>query len=118
MDLRVLIIVNSASESFDDFDKYILPYIKVFGIPYIIHDRAHGTLSDCNYQLIILGHNHLELSNDSSWTVSEKELLLKSLKKGTGIVSFDAYSNILDDFFVLSDSIVNTSKIILWLLFK
>jgi len=113
MDLRVLIIVNSASESFDDFDKYILPYIKVFGIPYIIHDRAHGTLSDCNYQLIILGHNHLELSNDSSWTVSEKELLLKSLKKGTGIVSFDAYSNILDDFFVLSDSIVNTSKIVI-----
>ena len=57
-----LVLVNSTSASYDDFQHYIQPYLDNFGVPYTVLDIATQTItSDVgDYAVIIVGHRQLD----------------------------------------------------------
>lgn len=91
MNLQALVVINSNSKNYEDFKLYIRPYFEVFGLPYVLWDRAKFSLNDhcLNHNLIILGHYDIGARGKGEWTEEERCLLFKALSIGIGVVSFD-----------------------------
>lgn len=84
---NALVMVNTGSAYYDDFNLYVKAYLDWFGIPYEIYD-AGGTnpLPELNeYSVIIMGH---------PWVYSEYyplSDLSSALSNGVGLYSFDQH---------------------------
>jgi hypothetical protein len=88
--LNALVIVNSQSPSFSDFQTSIYPYLKHFGIPYDTLDISNILLTAAieDYPLIIIGHTNLDPAHvylDSA----EQNLIVEAVNGGSGLVNFD-----------------------------
>ncbi|MBC7265032.1 MAG: hypothetical protein H5T64_11860 [Chloroflexi bacterium] len=86
--LRSIVLVNSQSPNFPDFEKYIRPYLDFFGVPYRILDLASENVCPA-HSLYIFGHKNV-VSNERPLSETEKNTLENLVKnQGVGIVSFD-----------------------------
>src|SRR5256885_6834420 len=72
-----IVLVNSASAKYSDFQHWIQPYLDNFGIPYTVQDISTNasTANLTNYALIIIGHkqldtNHTYLNTNSQVAIS------------------------------------------------
>ncbi|MHB8062593.1 MAG: DUF4082 domain-containing protein [Ruminiclostridium sp.] len=113
MNLCAVVVVNSKSEYYTDFEKYLLPYLNVFGVPFKIIDRAiqkvDGFIMD--HQVVILAHKNIGAKGALSWTQEEKALLHEALVKGIGIVSYDIYADLFNNIYYLGERVVDESTL-------
>ena len=85
-----VVLVNSTSPRYSDFQRYIQPYLENFGVPYSVQNIATNPVGTNigNHALIIIGHraldtNHLYLSSAAQSAVS------LAVSNGAGLVNFD-----------------------------
>jgi len=85
-----LVLVNSVSPSYIDFQYYIQPYLDNFGVPYTIVDIATTPVgSDVgNYAVIIIGHRQLD-AGGTLLDQTEQGYITSAVNAGTGLVNFD-----------------------------
>jgi hypothetical protein len=85
-----IVIVNSDSPSFFDFEKFIKPYVKHFGLPYKLIDIASQSINPDikDYALIIIGHRLLDPTG-GYLSASESANITAAIQSGVGIVNFD-----------------------------
>ncbi len=85
-----VVLVNSHSAGYADFQRFIQPYLGNFGFPYTIQDistNAPGAaLSNC--AVIIIGHNQLD-TNLTYLTPAAQAAISLAVSNGTGLVNFD-----------------------------
>jgi len=83
---NALVIVNSQSGSYRDYNLYIRPYLDWFGIPYDTCNIATMILPDLqDYSLVLLGHKDVYVTG---YPITEIE---NALLAGTGFYSFDPH---------------------------
>jgi len=87
---EAVVIVNSASESFQDFHRYIKPYLDHFGIPYSTLDISTAPISAdvARYSLIVIGHNNLD-PHHAYLDSAEEGYIREAVDQGAGLVNFD-----------------------------
>jgi len=86
-----MVLVNSSSGRFTDFDRFIKPYLDHFGIPYTIVDIFvdDNIIADINaYSLIVIGHSEIDIEDDYL-DESEEQYILDAVAAGAGLVNFD-----------------------------
>jgi hypothetical protein len=85
-----LVLVNSLSDAYGDFQHFVQPYLDHFGIPYTTLDIATTPVDAGvgDYALIIVGHRHLDPDN-ASLDATEQAALSTAVNTGTGLVNFD-----------------------------
>jgi len=88
--LNALVLVNSLSSSYSDFEHRIYPYIKHFGIPYETLDISilQVTADVEAYPLIIIGHTNLDTTH-AYLDSAEQTAIVNAVDKGVGLVNFD-----------------------------
>jgi hypothetical protein len=84
-----VVLVNSDSEWFSDFETLIQPYLDHFGIPYTLIDISVETVpTDIgDYAVIIIGHRRFDVADTLIDT--EEDLISAAVNTGTGFVNFD-----------------------------
>lgn len=81
-----LVVVNSSSSYYSDYQYYIKPYLDNFGIPYDVCDVNSTSLPVLSaYAVIIFGHRNVY---SSGYPVSRIE---SAVSAGTGLYSFDPH---------------------------
>jgi len=90
LNAAALVLVNSRSPGYEDFARYLEPYLIQFGIPYEVHDIAQGRAGPdfANYALIIIGHRAFDVPR-TFFTQEQEQQLLAAIAGGVGLVSFD-----------------------------
>ncbi len=90
--IDAMVLVNSSSEGFNDFQKYIQPYLDNFGVPHTVVDIAVSTVpaNIADYAEIIIGHRRLD-PNGNYLDGSEQASITAAVSAGTGLVNFDNY---------------------------
>jgi hypothetical protein len=85
-----LVLVNSSSAKYPDFQHYLQPYLDNFGIPYTVQDIATDAVGTNvgHYALIIIGHKQLD-TNHVFLDSSGQSNLSAAVSNGTGLVNFD-----------------------------
>jgi hypothetical protein len=86
-----LVLVNSSSARYLDFQRYIQPYLDNFGVPYTVFDIATNGFGTNlgSHALIIVGHRQLDTNH--LYLDSSAQLNLSSVvSNGTGLVNFDS----------------------------
>jgi hypothetical protein len=85
-----VVLVNSQSARYADFQHYIQPYLGNFGVPYTVLDIASNAVSQnlTNYALIIVGHAALDTNNVYLTGLAQSNIAF-AVSNGTGLVSFD-----------------------------
>ena len=85
-----LVLVNSSSAKYLDFQHLIQPYLDNFGVPYTVLDIAtnSATTNLSDHALLIIGHkqldtNHLRLDTNAQANISN------AISNGVGLVNFD-----------------------------
>ena len=85
-----IVLVNSASAKYPDFQHFIQPYLEHFGMPYEVQDiRTNAAVTNFErYALVIVGHgqldtNHVYLSSATQISLSA------AVAGGSGLVNFD-----------------------------
>jgi hypothetical protein len=85
-----VVLVNSTSPRYSDFERYIQPYLENFGVPYVVQNIATNPAGTNigSHALIIIGHraldtNHLYLSS------AAQSAIALAVSNGTGLVNFD-----------------------------
>jgi hypothetical protein len=86
-----VVVVNSSSPNYPDFQHYLQPYLGNFGVPYTVLDIASNSIGANigNYALIIIGHKQLD-TNLVYLTGAAQSNLSLAVSNGTGLVSFDS----------------------------
>jgi hypothetical protein len=93
-----LVLVNSRAADYEDYPRFIEPYLVQFGVPYQVRDFAREGLGEDlgDYALVIIGHRGLDVTHQFLSPEGEQRLL-GAIRSGTGLVSFDgllaAWSN-------------------------
>jgi hypothetical protein len=85
-----VVLVNSTSPAYLDFQQRLQPYLDNFGVPYTVLDISTNT-PDANlsrYALIIIGHSQLD-TNGVYLNAGAQANLAAVVSTGTGLVSFD-----------------------------
>ncbi|MBE0676934.1 MAG: hypothetical protein IH591_19925, partial [Bacteroidales bacterium] len=83
---KALVIINTGSEDYPDYNLYIKSYLQNFGIPFDTVDVSTQTLYPLtNYSVIIFGHRNVY---DDNYPLDDIEL---ALENGVGIYSFDSH---------------------------
>jgi hypothetical protein len=87
---EALVLVNSASASYADFQHFVQPYLDHFGIPYTLLNIATTPVSTtiADYAVIIIGHRQLDIGL-AYLTTSERNNIVTAVNAGTGLVNFD-----------------------------
>ena len=87
-----VVLVNSASASYADFQHYIKPYLDNFGVPYTTLDIATDPVGVNieDYAVIIIGHRQLD-PDRSYLDPTEEGYISAAVTAGTGLVNFDNY---------------------------
>jgi hypothetical protein len=85
-----VVLVNSASPRFLDFQQHIQPYLDNFGVPYTVQDISEvGVGTDIgDHALIIIGHSELDTSL-AYLTAAAQQSISLAVSNGTGLVNFD-----------------------------
>jgi hypothetical protein len=85
-----IVLVNSSSAKYLDFQRLIQPYLDNFGVPYTVQDIATNasTTNLLNCALLIIGHkqldtNHIYLGTNAQANIS------RAVSNGVGLVNFD-----------------------------
>ena len=85
-----IVLVNSHSANYLDFQHFVQPYLLNFGVPYTVQDIAinppDSTLT--NYALIIIGHSQFDI-NHTYLNSAAQAAISTAVFNGTGLVSFD-----------------------------
>ncbi len=91
-----IVLVNSESTYFSDYQHYIQPYLDHFGVAYEVLDISIQEIPALvgNHALIIIGHRFLD-PNDEYLDANEENLILTSVSTGTGLINFD--NHLADD---------------------
>ena len=86
-----VVLVNSHSARYLDFQHFIQPYLDNFGVPYTVQDIATNAPGPGigNYAVIIIGHNQLDINKTYLTTTVQANLSL-AVANGTGLVNFDS----------------------------
>jgi len=85
-----VVIVNSASPSYLDFQHYVQPYLDHFGIPFTVLDlqSSQVTAAISDYALVVIGHRQLDLTH-AYLDTTEEGLISSAVNSGAGLVNFD-----------------------------
>jgi uncharacterized repeat protein (TIGR01451 family) len=85
-----IVLVNSNSTYFVDFEHYIQPYLDNFGIPYTVVDISTTAVGESisDQAVIIIGHRQLDAS-DLYLDTTEEAHIANAIDAGTGLVNFD-----------------------------
>ncbi|MDW7773315.1 MAG: hypothetical protein SCH71_10535, partial [Desulfobulbaceae bacterium] len=88
---NAIVLTNSASEFFGDYEHYIEPYLLNFGIPHTVTDIAGNPLPENleEYAIIIIGHKGIDESGfllDSA----DQLAIADAVAAGTGLLNFDS----------------------------
>ena len=85
-----VVLVNSQSARYLDFQHFIQPYLDNFGFPYTVQDIATNAPGQTitNYAVIIIGHSQLDTNHTYLNSTAQANLSL-AVSNGTGLVSFD-----------------------------
>src|SRR3990172_4144641 len=88
-DGRAVVLVNSTSQYFSDFQQYINPYLDNFGIPYTVLDIANNPINQdiADKAIIIIGHKGLDVSGTYLDEV-EQSYITDAVFDVTGLVNF------------------------------
>jgi hypothetical protein len=86
-----IVLVNSASARFPDFQRFIQPYLENFGVPYSVFDIHTNALdsSIAQHALIIVGHNQLDTTGQYLGDAGQ-QTLEGAVAGGAGLVNFDS----------------------------
>jgi hypothetical protein len=86
-----LVLVNSASAKYADFQRFIQPYLDHFGVSYAVLDiRTNAAITNFErYAVVIVGHGQIDSNNLYLGTVSQANLSA-AVATGTGLVNFDS----------------------------
>src|SRR5690242_11137802 len=85
-----VVLVNSTSPNFSDFQRVLPPYLGNCGVPYVVLDIA-SNIVDANlgvHALVIIGHAQLDTKHVFLDSVAQSNLSLV-VSNGTGLVNFD-----------------------------
>src|SRR4051794_4501134 len=68
-----IVLVNSTSAKYSDFQHWIQPYLDNFGVPYTVQDISTNISAAnlTNYALIIIGHKQLDTNHNYLGTNSQ-----------------------------------------------
>ena len=90
MGASAVVLVNSQSTRYVDFQHFIQPYLDNFGFPYAVQDIATNAagLSVTNYAVIIIGHSQLDTNRTYLSDAFQAEISL-AVSNGVGLVNFD-----------------------------
>jgi len=85
-----VVIVNSASPSYPDFQHFIQPYLDHFGIPYTVLDIGADPVTAAigDYALVVIGHRQLDLTH-AYLDTTEEGFISAAVNSGAGLVNFD-----------------------------
>jgi hypothetical protein len=85
-----MVLVNSTSGKYQDFQRFIQPYIDHFGVPYTVLDISTntGNPSFQQFALVIVGHGQMD-TNHLYLTAPVQTSLSAAVAGGTGLVNFD-----------------------------
>ncbi len=85
-----LVLVNSISAKYPDFQHFIQPYLDHFGVPYAVLDiRTNAAITNFqNYALIIVGHGQID-TNRLYLSTTTQNSLSAAVANGTGLANFD-----------------------------
>lgn len=85
-----VVLVNSASAGYLDFQHYIQPYLNHFGVPYTTLDISAASVTSAigDYALIIIGHRQLDTAGIYLDNV-EQAAITSAVNSGSGLVNFD-----------------------------
>jgi hypothetical protein len=85
-----IVLVNSASAKYLDFQRQIRPYLENFGVPYTVQDLATNasTTNLLNYALLIIGHKQLD-TNHTYLDTNAQANISRAVSNGVGLVNFD-----------------------------
>jgi chitodextrinase len=91
-----LVLVNSESRYYTDFQQFIKPYLDNFGIPYnvldIASDPVPANIGDA--AVIIIGHAEFDTGDILYLSPTEQSYITAAVNAGTGLINFDP---VLDD---------------------
>ncbi len=85
-----VVLVNSHSARYLDFQHFVQPYLDNFGFPYVVQDistNAPGQ-SLTNYAVIIIGHSQID-TNLTYLTSTAQNAIASAVTNGVGLVNFD-----------------------------
>jgi hypothetical protein len=85
-----VVVVNTVSANYTDFQHFIQPYLDNFGIPYATLDIAYTDIGSdiSDYAVIIIGHRSLDV-NHLYLDSTEQSNITNAVNAGTGLVNFD-----------------------------
>jgi hypothetical protein len=85
-----VVLVNSGSPKYPDFQHYLQPYLENFGVPYTVLDIATNAVGTNvgRYALIIVGHGELDTNNLRLDSIGQQNISM-AVSNGTGLVNFD-----------------------------
>jgi hypothetical protein len=85
-----LLLVNSVSPEYLDYEHFVQPYLDHFGVPYTPIDISTTALpADIDsYALIIIAHRQLDTA-DTYLDAAEEGAISAAVNTGTGLVNFD-----------------------------
>ncbi len=87
---ETVVLVNSQSARYLDFQHFIQPYLDNFGFPYTVQDISTNPPSVAlqNYSLIIIGHSQID-TNLAYLNTTAQAGISQAVSNGTGLVNFD-----------------------------
>jgi hypothetical protein len=85
-----VVLVNSTSPKYLDFQRMIQPYLDNFGVPYTVQDLAtNASMANLgNYALTIIGHKQLD-TNHTFLDSNAQANISRAVSNGVGLVNFD-----------------------------
>ena len=85
-----VVLVNSTSARYSDFQRSIQPYLDNFGVPYTVLDIATNPVPANlgHHALIIIGHGEFD-TNGAALTGLGQERISLAVSNGAGLVNFD-----------------------------
>jgi hypothetical protein len=86
-----VVLVNSSSPSYLDFQHRLQPYLDNFGVPYTVLDIATNSIDTniARFAVMIIGHGQLDLSGGRLGADAQNSIV-SAVSNGVGLVNFDA----------------------------
>ena len=93
--LGAIVLVNSNSLAFADFQHFIQPYLDNFGVPYTVLDIATTPVQTniADFALIIIGHRQIDIGSTCAsgpcLDTTEQTNIAAAVNGGAGLINFD-----------------------------
>ena len=85
-----LVLVNSTSAGYPDFERLVQPYLDNFGVPYTVLDIVTSQIPESigDFSLLIIGHRQID-AGGGYVDRAEQDAIAAAVNQGTGLVNFD-----------------------------